>query len=497
MNKRRFFVPVIVLLIAVCMRLPHLNGSFWLDEAAQALESSRPLADQYKIQDDFQPPLFHYLTHFMIISGTFFIHLPPPLNLPLGQGERIVEWWLRSTSLFAGLASVALLFLILQKKGNQRTAIVGSLLFATSSFHIFYSQELRPYALACFFACLSWIGLLGGQKAKVKGAKWSDVIFVVATIGGMYSMYLYPLITLSQILYVWFEQKPRFVRTFFLSLFSFLFFLPWLPFFLGQLKAGTTLTQTLPGWAAAVATPQLKALPLVFLKFFIGQVEIQGSLALGLLAGIPVFVFLLMCLYIWKQKKYRMWVYWFFVPIIAAWMVSFIVPVIQPKRVMIALPAMWGIIAIVTEQLGEKKKRIIAGICLLVFFITNIGTSVLYYTVPAYQREDWRTLISRLEKQESGSIALFAFPSPYAPWVWYNNGSIRALASGSIRLNTIEDANVYKIATASSQIIVFDYLRDLTDPNHSTEKWLRTKGYHQSQVLDGKQIGFVRIFSKE
>jgi hypothetical protein len=38
-----------VLMLALLLRLVRLNDSFWLDEAAQVLESARPLADNYRL----------------------------------------------------------------------------------------------------------------------------------------------------------------------------------------------------------------------------------------------------------------------------------------------------------------------------------------------------------------------------------------------------------------------------------------------------------------
>jgi len=51
--------------LAFFLRLVRVNDSFWLDEAAQALESLRPLKEQLQIAYDFQPPLYHLLVHFI------------------------------------------------------------------------------------------------------------------------------------------------------------------------------------------------------------------------------------------------------------------------------------------------------------------------------------------------------------------------------------------------------------------------------------------------
>ena len=54
----------LILVFALLLRIPLLNGSFWMDEAAQALEVIRPLSKQFDIIADFQPPLLHLILHF-------------------------------------------------------------------------------------------------------------------------------------------------------------------------------------------------------------------------------------------------------------------------------------------------------------------------------------------------------------------------------------------------------------------------------------------------
>ncbi|MBD3279202.1 MAG: hypothetical protein GF390_00640, partial [Candidatus Pacebacteria bacterium] len=78
LSKNHWLI-LVILILALLMRLPHLTGSFWLDEAAQALESARPLAHQLDIQQDFQPPLIHLLVHFALYISRS-------------------EWWLRTVA---------------------------------------------------------------------------------------------------------------------------------------------------------------------------------------------------------------------------------------------------------------------------------------------------------------------------------------------------------------------------------------------------------------
>ena len=180
--KQTWFVPTLIILLALILRLPLLNGSFWLDEAAQALESSRPLAEQLNIISDFQPPLLHLITHGAIQLGR-------------------AEWWLRLIgALIPGLITILATYKLGQILFKRSTGRLASILLATSSFHIFYSQELRPYSLPAMFALLSWNFLLD-KKFKTRPQL---ILVTVCNILGLYSSYLYPFLLLSQLVYVYF-----------------------------------------------------------------------------------------------------------------------------------------------------------------------------------------------------------------------------------------------------------------------------------------------------
>jgi len=93
---------------------------FGLDEAAQALESSRPLAEQLNIIPDFQPPLLHLITHAAI------------------QLSR-AEWWLRLIgALIPGLITVFTTYKLGKKLFNRSVGILAGILLTTSSFPIFF-----------------------------------------------------------------------------------------------------------------------------------------------------------------------------------------------------------------------------------------------------------------------------------------------------------------------------------------------------------------------
>lgn len=467
--------------LAVLLRIPHLAGSFWLDEAAQALESARPLAQQFDIIPDFQPPLIHLLVHFALYFGQS-------------------EWWLRTVAaLIPGLVSIWVTFQLGKRLGSERAGWWAALLLATSSFHIFYSQELRPYALPLMFAVCSWWYLLGNSKLDWRR---SDVVgFILCTVAGLYSSYLYPFLLLGQAIWVVVFDRAKLKSFVAASGVASLTFLPWMPMFLQQLAAGGEVRQGLPGWEAVVSTPQLKSLPLVFGKFIYGVVDLQLSfffsisgVALISLMGVGL-VHLVRHRSILTRKPTLLFISWLLIPLLTSWFVSFWIPVVQPKRVLFLLPAFYLLVSYFALELKSKTLRwSILGL----FLALNCWGTVQYYVQPVYQREDWRGLHQEVTSDyPDDAVALFSFPEPFAPWRWYDDGTYPTLSTGKLAVADVEDLTAtLKPMTRYQYVIVFDYLRDLTDANRELETELAAYDYQLVELKSYPNVGFVRIFAK-
>lgn len=482
MNRNLLFL----IILAIILRLPQLGGSFWLDEAAQALESARPFSEQLLIVDDFQPPLIHFLVHF----AQYFSHR---------------EFWLRLWAAFIpGIVTIIFTYTIGKKLFSEKTGIIAALLLATSSFHIFYSQELRPYALPACFAILTWNWLLEQKKLSRK----SQIGFVFATAAGLYSSYLYPFVIFSQAAFLLKLSAP--VRKQMIVLFSLaaLMFLPWLPSFLGQLNAGQLLRSELPGWETVVSTPQLKSLPLLGGKFFYGVIEIDFSI----LFLIPILITLGIALVnfykpgrshqlnISNSKKNALvgLALWGFASIFVAWLISFVVPVLQPKRVLFALPAIYLLVAYFFTNQSEKSKQKLNLVTLLLLFAINIFGTWQYYTQPKLQRENWRGLISELKSTypEQDSIMIFSFPEAFAPLRWYPH-NYKTISTGKLSTSDVPDlADLLKPVVEYDYVLTFDYLSDLTDSQKLIPKTIESFGFKEVGYLDYPGIGFIRVFSK-
>src|SRR3989344_9235935 len=131
---------VLILTAGLILRFLKLNQSLWLDEAINVTFvkslNLKSLIFEYSI-GDFHPPLYHILLRgWVLLFGTSEI----AVRLP---------------SVFLGLATVYVVYLVAKKMFDNKTALVSATLIATSPLHVYYSQEARMYMLAAFFASLS------------------------------------------------------------------------------------------------------------------------------------------------------------------------------------------------------------------------------------------------------------------------------------------------------------------------------------------------------
>ena len=497
----------LLVVLGIILRLPYLGGSFWMDEAAQALEIVRPLSQQLDIIADFQPPLLHFILHF----AQYFSHS---------------EWFLRVFgALIPGILTIIFTYKLAEKIFSRSVATLSVLLLSTSSFHIFFSQELRPYSLPTALAVMSmyyFVLIIQNRHSFNKllfkfFARNSDDNYVILTILnalGLYASYLYPFFMLAQIANALLTFKWKQTKQLFASFcFSICAFLPFLPIFLRQLAEGGNVRKALPGWDQVVSLPQIQALPMVFGKLLFGVLPFDPNpvtiilvLALGLSGFGAVFTILKQI----KNQKIKLLILWITAPLLTAWVVSFVVPVISPKRLLYLLPGLYILFGyLAQEPLQLLRKKGLAQLSLiekstLIFFlfllITNMISTTSYYLDPKLQRENWRSLQQEMHQkfEPETTLVVYSFPEEFAPMRWYEQFEetpFKIFATKSLYIEDVKNlSNDLKIASNYKTVLVFDYLRDLTDPNKKIEGILAELGFKEVGVLDYPNIGLVRIF---
>lgn len=454
----------LVLIIALVLRLINLNQSFWLDEAAQVIESTRSFWEQFDLVADFHPPLYHILLHFWLYLGKS-------------------EIWVRLLSVGFGLASVFLIYKIGKLIAGKKIALVSALFLAISPYHLWYSQEARPYMAFLTFSLLSTFLLI--QK------KWFR--YSLALIFSLYTHYFTLFLFASHIIYILIFEKKYFRKFLINSSIALLAFSIWIPELLKQFTLGTT--GFFSGWTDVVSMSPIKTAALTFAKFIFGRGSIEANFLYATVI-LPVFLlFVSSVIRNWKEKSGKILAILFFIPFLTAEIASLFVPINAPQRLIFLLPVFYLILAYGIHRLNNKLQLL----ALLIVSLTSLGGVFQYYTDPNVQREQWREAVAFTERNSDvKNAALFVFPGPFAPYVWYARSNIDAWGIAPKFILTDDDLKVLANRLLfKKKVYLYQYLTGLTDPQQKTREFLETYGFKQSDIKNFPGVGFIYIYDRE
>ncbi len=185
-QKTGYLVPLIIIALGGFLRFSLLtHQSLWYDEGV-ALE----LTDGNSIQtvfdamwgrgggDKYQPLYYVLLFLWRQIFGSS-------------------EVALRTLSVFPGIASLILVFLLAQKIYGYRHAIWSALLISVSAFCIYFSQEVRPFSLQLFLGLVQLYCFTDILVKKEKITWRNSIPFAVITVINFFGGILLVLFSLA------------------------------------------------------------------------------------------------------------------------------------------------------------------------------------------------------------------------------------------------------------------------------------------------------------
>lgn len=468
----------LILIIGLILRLISLDQSLWLDEAINVLAARNSSFIQILTEYpkfDFHPPLY-----FSILWGWIRI---------FGSSEIA----LRIPSVVFGIGTIFLIFLIGKKLISPNLGIMSAMLLATNSLHIYYSQEARMYSFAAFAAALNFYYFLGVLSNTPP--RWSlGWILVLSNLLVLLSDYLAYLIFPAQFIVI-LLVKRKVLKTWLISLIiAAVGYTFWVPTLFEQLNVGQVTAMNVPAWKMVVGESGIKPLILTYVKFIIGRISHPDLVAYALLflpAG-SLFAFL-----IWQARKSDSFTKillfsWLLIPIILAWLISFVIPVYSFFRMLFVLPAFIILIALGISKFKAKLKYLFLSL-VIVSQLVSLG---IYLFNPVFQREDWRGLVSFLKSQPKNSMILFESNGSIAPFDYYAGDSIKGIgALNNFPANDFNDvADLDEKLNNASSVFLIDYLVEISDPKRLVSKKLIELGYHQIDIKNFNGVGFVYYY---
>lgn len=141
------YIVLLILVLATALRFYHIDyQSVWLDEICSILEANPNIKwsdlEATIMLSDPHPPLYFALMKilFQLFGYTALVA--------------------RVFSAIVGVGGVYALYLLGKEIDNKNTGLLAAFLLAINSFHIYYSQEVRMYALLVLLTVLSYYRLV-------------------------------------------------------------------------------------------------------------------------------------------------------------------------------------------------------------------------------------------------------------------------------------------------------------------------------------------------
>jgi mannosyltransferase len=178
-NIKKNYILFIILLLGTFLRFYNLDfQSVWLDEIHTLVEanSSLSVSGVYNevLRGEQIPP--HY---FIVVNFLFKI---------FGYTPFVV----RFLSVILGVLGIYSIYLLIKQFGFKKEALIAAFLVSINYFHIYYSQEARPYTMLFLFTNLSFVYLI----KSIKNITWKNTLLYGLTAGLMIGSHLFGMFVL-------------------------------------------------------------------------------------------------------------------------------------------------------------------------------------------------------------------------------------------------------------------------------------------------------------
>ncbi len=474
-----------VLLISVLLRLISLNQSLWLDEAINVLavnnNSLWNLITVYPKVDFHPPGYFAFLW--------FWTHLTN------NYSESIV----RLPSLFFGVLTVYITYLIGREIHSKKLGLIGALLVAVNPLHIYYSQEARMYSMAAFGVALNFYYFYRFVRLG------KSELFYLLTLPLVFLFdYLTYFVALVYLLVIVMFKRKLFVKWLVLIMPTVFLLLLWGFIFYKQLFEGLQTSENIKAWSEIVGKADLKNLLLVPIKFTIGRISFPNKLIYSMTL-LPILSF---CAFlVWRarlsfNKSLKLkFVFLGSIPILVPFLISFLVPVFSYFRLLFLIPAYCLVLSF---GIISYKRWQIPLLGVIVIFLVS---SLVYLFNPKFQREDWKGLIAynSFDKviNSNGNFAPLEY---YIRWpnlvpgirkdALFQFNIFYGLKNFPAKSETDLADNLGSLLVQFNRIDYMEYLVDVADPNRLVQKKIESLGFKKINTKDFTGIGFLYEYQK-
>ncbi len=489
MKTRLSSVVILTVILATGFGLRvHQLGALgiWGDEAFSIAVGKMSLPQIVEGGRDTLPPLFHILLHFWM----------------LGTGTS--EFSARYLALMAGMLLIPATFVVARRLLNPAAAYMAAALITLSPFAVYYSQEARMYSQqAALFMTLSVYGFLRlhEQSQRLAGPnirrfpRW-QVVYLIATLGAMYSHYYVFFIIAAQNVYaLWrWRRQPRWLAWWIgTQLLLAILYLPWVFAQVGYLSGKANRR-----WEAWGPSGMIDVWVNTLIAFGVGTTvptEIHFMAIPMLILAMVGLAFVLRPTRWFPSPLRHFTALYLLLPMLIAWAVGPIMPFFYTRFLLPILPAYVMLLAAGFTGFWLIRRRELALLSLALVIAAQAPALSNLNRSPQYAKSGYREVMALISAQaQPGDALLLLNPEQDALYAYYGDKALPAYwfppnEGWDSPKNQRRMSNIQK-RYQRVWLILFGNARDW-DPANNLQNWLNQhafRTYHTGYIDGGLDL---------
>lgn len=274
---------------------------------------------------------------------------------------------LRIISVFFSMLSLIVFYKLSRQLFDESTSIYALLIMAFNPFHLWYAQEARVYAMACFFSLSMIYNFI---KAIKTDKKFYWVGFTISGIFSLYSSYHSGFLLISTGLIMLLKENSKRLNKWLMSFVVILIFFSFLlPVLLPQLDVVKN--------ESFLPKVNIEILVMTWAVFTLGYSATILQYLIGLFLFLDLLIFGVYCSWDNSKTNTLYLISFLFFPVVAIIIFSIaVMPVYLNRQLLIFSPFLYMFYAQGISNIEKKGARNLVLVCVLVLFAT---VSMNYY----------------------------------------------------------------------------------------------------------------------
>ena len=381
----------LLLLIAFALRLVQLSFQpLWWDEGWTFYFTAQPLSQLIqRTATDIHPPLYYVLLKVWLA----FVGVGP--------------WQARLFSVWVGVLTVPLLYVIARQLLPRAVALTTLVIIVAAPFDIYYSQEVRMYALLALFSLAATYFLLRLMQAPRTKTWW--IAYVLCATAALYTEYYAALVIAAHVVAIgWLGSRRKGARAGLLrpTLLAWatiaLLYSPWLIY--AAPKLGSYVAGKVGIESYAPLAPQT-FLAKHIIAWSVGHPPATYAW-LNWLAAVPFLLALIGIFHLFSnagqegEARRSFLLIYLFVPLTLGYLINLRFPFhpVGFERLLLPFaPAFWFLVAAGLVALQRHSSDTPARAAAALLAVTTVLALNAFYTAPRYPHDDYRPIMERLQ----------------------------------------------------------------------------------------------------